>query len=153
MVKIKKRTRAGAAFTELILEIFRFNGQLIQAGDVLTKELGLTSSLWQVFGDIQDKPSTMAQIARNMGLTRQSVRRSVKILEKKELVELIRNPDHRRAQLVIVTKKGKNLYKKVDDIQIYWSNGISKGIDDSEIKEAINLIRKIGSRLSLMFEN
>jgi hypothetical protein len=67
-------TKAGKAFTELILEIFQFNGRLLAAGDRLAKPLGLTSARWQVIGAIEDRPLPVAQIARNMGLARHTTR-------------------------------------------------------------------------------
>jgi len=66
------RTKAGNAFTELILETFRFNGRLLAAGDRLTKPFK-PSARWQVLGAIEQKPLPVAQIAHNMGLARQSV--------------------------------------------------------------------------------
>ena len=58
-MKIQKqisRTPSAEAFTQLILETFRFNGQLLAAGDRLTKELNLSSALWQVLGAIDEAP-------------------------------------------------------------------------------------------------
>jgi DNA-binding MarR family transcriptional regulator len=68
-----KHSPSEAAMTDLVLEIFRVNGLLLAVGDRLTKELGLTSARWQVMGALADGPLTAAQIARKMGLKRQSV--------------------------------------------------------------------------------
>jgi DNA-binding MarR family transcriptional regulator len=84
-------------FTQLILETFRFNGRLLAAGDRLTKKLGLSSSLLQALGAIDEVPLPVAQIARNMGLTRQSVRRTANVLKDKGFVEFQENPNHQRA--------------------------------------------------------
>ncbi len=48
------RIPSAESFTQLILETFRLNGRLIAAGDRLTKELGLSSALWQVLGAIDE---------------------------------------------------------------------------------------------------
>jgi DNA-binding MarR family transcriptional regulator len=76
--------KAGKAFTELVLETFRFNGRLLLAGDRLAKPLELTSSRWQVLGAIEEKPLTVAQIARKMGLARQNVQRLADALHEKQ---------------------------------------------------------------------
>jgi hypothetical protein len=47
---------AGKAATALILEVFRFNGRLLAAGDKLVANLGLTSARWQVLGAIALSP-------------------------------------------------------------------------------------------------
>jgi DNA-binding MarR family transcriptional regulator len=92
-----ERTAEGAAISELILAIFRANGRLIRAGDVLTRDLGLTSARWQVLGAIAPAPKTVAQIAREFELTRQGVLWVVQSMIGDGFVELINNPDHRRA--------------------------------------------------------
>jgi hypothetical protein len=60
------RTPPAVAFTWLILEIFRFNGRLLAAGDCLTKAVGLLSARWQVLGSVGEVPLPVTQIARNM---------------------------------------------------------------------------------------
>ena len=83
-----KRSRAVEGLTGLILEIFRANGLLLAAGDRLSKDLGLTSARWQVMGAIGDGPLTASQVARRMGLTRQSVQRVVDLLAGEGLIAL-----------------------------------------------------------------
>ena len=134
-------------FTQLILETFRFNGRLLAAGDQLTKELGLTSALWQVLGTIDEEPLPVAQIARNMGLTRQSVRRTAYVLKNKGFVEFHDNPNHQRAKLVKLTKQGRSVLEQVTRLQIDWSDRVSKGIDEKKLKAAIQTINDLLERL------
>jgi DNA-binding MarR family transcriptional regulator len=49
---------------------------------------------------IVEKPLSVAQIARNMGVARQSVQRLADNLERQGIVEYAPNPDHGRAKLV-----------------------------------------------------
>jgi len=141
------RTPSAEALTQLILETFRFNGRLLAAGDRLTKELGLTSALWQVIGAINEEPLPVAQIARNMGLTRQSVRRTANVLKNKGFVEFHDNPNHQRAKLVKLTKQGRSVLEQVTKLQIDWSNSVSKGIDEKKLKTVIQTMNKILERL------
>ena len=141
------RTPSAEAFTQLILETFRFNGRLIVAGDQLTKELGLTSALWQVLGAIDEAPLPVAQIARSMGLTRQSVRRTVNVLKDKGFVEFQDNPNHQRSKLVVLNKKGRNVFDQVTEMQIEWSNSVSKGLSVTKLNSVIQTMRAIGDRL------
>ena len=141
------RTSYAEAFTQLILETFRFNGRLLAAGDRLTKELGLTSALWQVLGAINEAPLPVAQIARNMGLTRQSVRRTANVLKDKGFVEFQKNPNHQRAKLVMLTKQGRKVLNQVTKLQIDWANSVSKGLGDNKLKTVIQTMRTIGDRL------
>jgi len=140
-------TKAGKAFTELILETFQFNGRLLAAGDRLTKPLGLTSSRWQVLGAIEAQSLSVAQIARKMGLARQNVQRLADALEKELIVEYVPNPDHKRAKLVRLTERGRSALKKLDLRQELWANGTASDVSSSEIRAAIEVVKKLRSRL------
>ncbi len=142
-------TKAGKAFTELILETFQFNGRLLAAGDRLTKPLGLTSSRWQVLGAIEAQSLSVAQIARKMGLARQNVQRLADLLEKERIVEYAPNPDHKRAKLVCLTKRGRTATKKLGLLQEQWANETASGVSAPEIQAALDVVRKLRSRLAL----
>src|ERR671910_3372069 len=127
---MKERTRAGEAATELVLAIFRANGLLIASGDQLSASEGLTSARWQVVGAIAlaDRPLTVPQIARRMGLTRQSVHASVNRLVGDGFLELQPNADHRTSSVIGLTKKGSARYEAIDARQVEWINQLSRGI-------------------------
>ena len=141
------QTHSADAFTRIILEIFRFNGQLITSGDGLTKPFGLTSALWQVLGAVGDVPLSVAQIARNMGLTRQSVRRSANLLKEKGFIRLEDNPNHQRAKLLMLTEQGSRVLKQVKISQIEWSNRVTQGLDGAELENAIQTLKTLDDRL------
>jgi DNA-binding MarR family transcriptional regulator len=140
-------TKTGKAFTDLVLEIFRFNGQLLSAGEHLTKPLKLSSARWQVLGAIERAPLPVSQIARNIGLTRQSVQRLTDILEPEGIVEYAANPDHKRAKLVCLTKRGAHAVKELGRYQIRWANQVANGVKSEEISAAFALIKKLRLRL------
>ncbi|RUV46514.1 MarR family transcriptional regulator, partial [Mesorhizobium sp. M7A.F.Ca.MR.228.00.0.0] len=45
-----KRTPAGNALTDLILDLFRLSSRMLTSGDRLVADLGLTSARWQILG-------------------------------------------------------------------------------------------------------
>src|ERR1700733_7733215 len=104
-----KHTPAGDALTSLMLDLFRLSTLVLTAGDRLVAKLGLTSARWQILGAIvaAERPQPVAWIARDLGGNRQNVQRIVNDLHKDGLVEFETNPHHRRAQLVVLTEKGK----------------------------------------------
>ena len=99
---------APGTLTDLIVETFRLNGELLTAGDILVADLRLTSARWQVLGAIGLSPAALpvAHLARNMGLSRQSVQRLVNEMTNANLVRLVPNPHHKRAMLVVMTDEG-----------------------------------------------
>jgi DNA-binding MarR family transcriptional regulator len=146
---IETRTSEGAEATEMILSTFRANGLLLAAGDRLAAEHGLTSARWQVLGAIAlaQRPLTVPQIARRMGLTRQSVHTTVNRLLADGLVELVPNADHRRSQLVRLTELGEARYGAIDEKQAVWVNELAAGLRRSELETAARVLDELCGRL------
>ena len=65
-MRTTKRTQAGEALTNLILDLFRLNSLLLTEGDRLVAGLGLTSARWQILGAIvaAERPQPVAWLAR-----------------------------------------------------------------------------------------
>jgi len=125
-----KRTLAGDALTNLMLDLFRLNSLLLTAGDRLVARLGLTSARWQILGAIvaAERPQPVAWLARDLGANRQNVQRITNDLHKDGLVAFEANPHHRRAQLVVLTDKGRRTFDAAMDLQAPWVNGLSEGV-------------------------
>ena len=134
--------------TELVLEIFRLNGQLLVAGDRLTKPVGLTSARWQVMGAVElaGRPLSVAQIGRRMGVSRQSVQRIANDLEKLGFTEFAPNPDHARARLVVLTGQGQDALTEVNRLQSGWIGELGKDMDRDAIKNCLDLLHDMRSR-------
>jgi DNA-binding MarR family transcriptional regulator len=143
------RTGEGEAATDVILSVFRTNGLLLAAGDVIAGEDGLTSARWQVLGAIAlaDRPLTVPQIARRMGLTRQSVHATVKHLIGDGLLELVPNADHRRSHLVCLTEAGRATYAAIDRRQVNWVNQLAAGLDRADLETTRRVLEEVGLRL------
>lgn len=143
------RTSVGEKATEVILSTFRANGRLLAAGDRLAAEHGLTSARWQVLGAIAlaQRPLTVPQIARRIGLTRQTVHTTVNRLVTDELLELVPNADHRRSQLVAVTELGRTTYRAIDETQAAWINHLAAGFRGSELDTTARVLRELCKRL------
>jgi DNA-binding MarR family transcriptional regulator len=135
--------------TELILETFRLNGDLLAAGDDLVRDLGLTSARWQVLGAIAGSPVPLpvAHIARNMGLTRQSVQRLANELAGHGIVRFAPNPNHERAKLVLLTKAGERAFAEAMARQAPWADELGKGLAPHEIEAASRVLRVMRQRL------
>jgi DNA-binding MarR family transcriptional regulator len=138
-----------APITEFILETFRLNGRLLAAGDALVADLGLTSARWQALGAVAMAPSPLpvSFIARNMGLTRQTVQRTVNELEAQGLVRFAPNPHHRRAKLVVLTDAGQAVYGQARRRQRPWAAALSRGLADGEIEAALSVMRRVRGKL------
>lgn len=135
--------------TDLILQLFRLNGALLAAGDALVADLGLTSARWQVLGAVAMSPVPLpvAHIARNMGLARQSVQRIVNELVADGVLRFARNPHHARAQLVLLTVKGDELYAAARARQRPWAAALAAGLEGHDLEAAAKLLKALEARL------
>lgn len=144
------RSSEGQLLTEIILEVFKLHGLLITEGDKLAEDLGLTSARWKVLGALAtyEESMTVADIARNMGLTRQAVQRLANELQANGLLVSEENPNHKRAKLMTLTQKGKDIYKKIDKKQIEWINEISKNLGNDELNNVKTQLKNIIQSMS-----
>lgn len=143
------QTRLYRAVTDLVIEVFRLNGDLLAAGDALVGDLGLSSARWQVLGSIalSPVPLPVAHLARNMGLTRQAVQRLVDEMRGDGLVSLAANPHHRRAMLVVMTDDGEAAYQAALARQEGWADALAADLSSDRIEAAGTLLRELQRRL------
>jgi DNA-binding MarR family transcriptional regulator len=148
-MRAKQRTPAGAALTSLILDLFSLNNRMLAAGDRLVAELGLTSARWQVLGTIvaAERPQPVAWLARDMGANRQNVQRIVNDLEKEGLVAFATNPHHRRAQLVVLTERGRQAFDNAMKLQIPWVNRLAEGLEPRQLETIHEVVTALRRRL------
>ncbi|WP_050426174.1 MarR family winged helix-turn-helix transcriptional regulator [Bradyrhizobium tropiciagri] len=144
-----KRTPAGEALSGLILDLFRLNSLLFTSGDRLVAGLGLTSARWQILGAIvtAERPQPVAWLARDLGAARQNVQRIVNDLERDGLVTFETNPHHRRAQLVVLTDKGRQAFDAAMRLQLPWVNGLSDGLSVKDIETVSRVVTTLRGRL------
>jgi DNA-binding MarR family transcriptional regulator len=147
-----KRTPVGERLTRVILDFFRLNSGLLTAGDRLVEALGLTSARWQILGAITaaERPQPVAWIARDLGAYRQNVQRIVNDLAEEGLVSFEPNPHHRRAQLVVLTDKGKQAFDAAMSLQAPWVNRLSDGLTVEEIEAVHRVVMRLQENLDDM---
>ena len=144
-----KRTPAGTALTDLILDLFNLNNRVVAAGDRLVAGLGLTSARWQILGTVfaADRPQPVAWLARDLGAHRQNIQRIVNDLAKEGLVAFEPNPHHRRAPLAVLTEKGKRTYEAAMGLQAPWINKLSDGLQLKDIETTHSVMTALRRKL------
>jgi DNA-binding MarR family transcriptional regulator len=141
------RTPAGDALTRLVLEIFSISGRLHAAGDKLGHDVKLSSARWHVMGAVRHQRKTVAQIARESGLRRQSIQRVVNTLVDDGLVGFEDNPNHLRAKLVFLTPAGEQALGHVAKRQAGWANRLAEGLSVDEVDTASRVLKHLHTKL------
>jgi DNA-binding MarR family transcriptional regulator len=130
------------AFTRLVLLVFRLNGLLLEAGDRLAAPAGQTSARWQVMGVIDHEPLTVSQIARMMGLRRQSVQRTADLLAAAGAARYLDNPADRRAKLLTLTPRGRRALRTIEHAQFEWARQHGEAIGREPLERAADVLEE-----------
>jgi DNA-binding MarR family transcriptional regulator len=148
-MKKTRRTPAGDALTGVMLDFFRLNSLIQTSGDRLVARLGLTSARWQILGAIvaAERPQPVAWLARDLGANRQNVQRIINDLHRDGLVAFETNPHHRRAQLVLMTEKGKRAFDDAMELQAPWINNLSDGLSVKDIATVDRVVKALRAKL------
>lgn len=116
------------AFQRLVGAVFRLNGQLLRTAESLSTDLDISTNRWQAIATIRRQPLTVSQIARRIGVSRQSARQTVLKLEQSGLVKLQPNPDHRSSQLVTLTEAGAEIMEILRERQSRLTHSFTDGL-------------------------
>ncbi|HVK21425.1 MAG TPA: MarR family transcriptional regulator [Actinokineospora sp.] len=142
------RTPGGDALTDIIVRTFHLNGAFLRAAEHISLPQGLTPSWWQVLGGVLDQPRSVADIAREMGMARQSVQRTTDLLVEKGLAEYLPNPAHARAKLVRPSEAGWKAIRGMTEAQHAFTNRVAARFDADELIAAATLMDRLAEVLA-----
>lgn len=138
--------------TAAALTSFRLNGQFLDLAETLAEPAGLTAARWQVLGAVLATPLPVAAIAREMGITRQSVQRTADLLVAQGLAEYRPNPAHRRAKLVTVTPAGSDAVAKIGPAHETAARRLCDEMGREEFEDAVSALRRLSAALDRLDE-
>ncbi len=142
-----ERTPKGSVLTDLILTIFKVNADLLAAGNAVTHDVTIISVRWQLLTAVSVVPKTAAQIGREIGLSRQGTLWNVQELVDHGLLELVHNPDHRRAKLVSLTNQGREKLAEITNYQISWVNSLAVNFEKIDLELAVDVLSQLRNSL------
>ncbi len=132
---------------QLTLGIFKLNGQMLSAGEALTRPVGLTVARWQVLGACLREPQTASGISRQMGISRQAVQRVANHLLAECLLASSANPAHKRAPLLAATPAGRDAVKRIAPEQTAFSQRIVKAFGRAKLQSLISELQRLSAVL------
>ena len=127
----------------LALTSFRLNGQFLALAEEMARPVGLTAAWWQVLGAVLNAPLSVAGIAREMGMARQSVQRIADLLVDRGLADYRPNPAHRRAKLVAPTARGRKAVHAIDPAHAEVAARLSSAMGREEMASALAAMRRV----------
>jgi DNA-binding MarR family transcriptional regulator len=133
--------------SDAALAVFKLNGQFLALADELARPAGLTAAWWQVLGAVLDQPLPVAGVAREMGITRQSVQRIADLLVEHGLAEYRDNPAHQRAKLLTPTDQGRAAIERIGPGHAAAARVLAKRLGRRRFAEAVEALRDLSAAM------
>jgi DNA-binding MarR family transcriptional regulator len=144
-----QKTAASNAVTDLIRAVMRMNATVQKSGTRLMRGTGMTTARWQTLSELcaLEKPVSVSELARYMGLTRQAVQRLVDGMASDGLLELSANSGNARAIHLHLTEAGKAAYEAALERKWSWTNTIAEGLEAEQIACAVGLLKAVTQKM------
>jgi DNA-binding MarR family transcriptional regulator len=140
-------TASGEVLTALIIPMIQLNAHFSRAGETIAKAGGQTLARWLVLEAVAPTPSTVARIARGLGLTRQSVQRIADLVAIDGLTAYSDNPAHERSKLVRITQRGQRTLRTIQAAQRVWANRVGAEVGEADLRHASRVVDRLASAL------
>ncbi|MBA3906779.1 MAG: MarR family transcriptional regulator [Pseudonocardiales bacterium] len=134
------------AWTAFAVQVFTVNGLIIRAGEAIARPAGQSSARWQVLGRAY-QPQTVPEMARDLGLARQSVQRVADVLAAEGLVVYRPHPTDRRTKLVELTPQGQRVLAEIHRRQVQWSEELLQSLDLEVLRATSSALEAVAEAL------
>jgi DNA-binding MarR family transcriptional regulator len=134
---------------ELIDEIVRVNGRLRSVFASVNAQSGLLAMETTVLTAVVEShvAPTVAQIGRSLGNPRQVIQRAANALIAAGLIETALNPHHKRAPLLLATRKGKLLKHRADALASEATDALLRSISANKCRRVAGEVRELRSEI------
>ena len=143
-----ERTPAGDVLTEFVLQVVRLSMLFGDKGEALAKPSGQTLARWVALNATIEGPATVAEISRRFGFARQSVQRVADLLVADGLAVYEDNPRHRRAKLLVPTRRGREIALAINTRQKAWADALGARIGEGELERASETLELVARAMS-----
>ena len=120
----------------LVEDVLECAGALRRYGDALTRPLGQTEVRWAVLSVLSGGARTVPQVARRLGVTRQSVQRVANLLVAEGLIESALNPDNARSPLFGLSKRGEEVLAAITRVADPWHRRVGEELSLEDLRRA-----------------
>ncbi len=122
--------------------------------DQRLKPLGITRSQWWVLSQVDRDDSgqgfSQIELARLLDVGKVTLGGLIDRLEKNGLVARVADPDDRRAKRIQLSRKGKRLLQRIEQIGIEVNREIMQGITAQEEEQLIAILSRMKHNLKAM---
>jgi len=128
----------------IVADIYGLAGRLRDNGETIARSVGQSQARWQVMSAAaSDRPHTVPQIARVLGVTRQNVQRIADLLVTEGSAEYRDNPDHRASPHLILTHRGHSTLDRITKAAGSYHAGIARKLSSADVVSLQRGLRRL----------
>ena len=130
---------------ELVIDEVRLLwNALVRRGEALHADEPLTMGMRAILEFLlRNGPTTVPDVARRRGVTRQHVQALVNPLLEEGLVEAVENPAHRRSPLMRLTARGERTIRRMRRREAAVLDEADPGLSRGELQRTASALRRI----------
>jgi len=130
-------------------ELRRSFRDLGEAADTELQPLGLTvgDRALLEFLSREDRPVSMAALARTYGVSRQHIHQSLRRPPLDASVDEYTDPDDGRSVLISLNAKGRGVWKRIQSVDAAFFDSLAHAFTQEEIQQAHQVLRKLRATL------
>ena len=130
---MKAATTPQALVPIIVAHIYELAGRLRDYGGAIAQTVGQTQARWQVMSAAaSDRPYTVPQIARVLGVTRQNGQPIADLLVAEGAAEYRDNPDHRVSPHLTLTRRGQTALGRLTKAADGYHDRISRKLSAAD---------------------
>lgn len=129
--------------TSLILPVSELQAEFLHAAQVVAERHGLTPARWQVLAVAGGGRRSVADVARELDLARQSVQRVADDVVSLGWAAWEPNPRHARAKLLVPTPKGRAVLLAAQAEQARWADAVGGRLDPHDVAVLRSLLEGV----------
>lgn len=138
----------GSAAYRVLMELRPLYQAAERAVDLALRGTGVTVALRAVLELVLDRgPMTVPQVAREFGVTRQSVQALVDTGATRGLVEFEDNPQHRRSRLIAATEHGRRTFTDVHRRELANLHRVTADLDAEDLARCAGVLGVLTDRI------
>lgn len=158
-MSLAKELHLDRPFTDLrhetMLNIVHTASQLSMAGTIFLRQFHLTEAQWNVLFALHYKQValTQSELGTRLVVTRASITSVLDKLEEKGLVERQNVPGNRRIYHVELTRKGEDLFNRVEPLYRHEVHAALVGLNEKKMHSLIDHCELIRANLAGLAKN
>lgn len=135
----------------IVADIYQLAALFRRRGGAIARKIGQTQSRWQVISAASTGNSTVAQMARRLGVSRQAVQRVADMLVKDGLARFAKNRDNVRSPHLQLTNSGKKLLVELTENAAAYNEELAEGLTEQDIQSVAMVLGKFRMQLDRDF--